>query len=407
MIEPIEWYEAQKEKYKPIISQFDRELAFYVGNDLSEFKINLPAFQVYLESDRFKDKFNAALKAYRIGIAKSQISNGQIDAKSGIKIKQNDASDFVELINAYLDNIAAHEITVPNIAIVEILFSLANSNNIRLKRQQTLYKQLFARLAKEPYKMGENSDIPCYYLWNFLSYIGGLGVVLLKDTFNETDLQYPLLLALSLSHTSPREVQIFLDKQTPQYEGDFTKVLETALSEYDDLLLSSQVREAYRWLKEYQPPHIETIEIVEEETEVVDSEPTNEPIEIKPTLNFHSATIGTISEALKPYFIEAEHPLLDKLLNGQTIEERLYFRGQSSTIMGFLRDLLNDKITSNGQTQTARWLSFYFNADNQRTGTNQPMSESTAINYFKSDKNPHIKIDIKAILIKKTQKNTV
>jgi hypothetical protein len=52
MIEVIDWYEAQKERYTPIIRQFENELAFYVGSDLSEFKINLPAFQLYLESEK-------------------------------------------------------------------------------------------------------------------------------------------------------------------------------------------------------------------------------------------------------------------------------------------------------------------------------------------------------------------
>jgi hypothetical protein len=396
MIEVIDWYEAQKERYTPIIRQFENELAFYVGSDLSEFKINLPAFQLYLESDRFKNKFDAALKAFRIGIAKSKISNGQKESESDIKINPINADGFAELVNTYLDKIADHEISVPNITLVEILFALANTNNTRLKQQQSLYKQIFVRLSNETFKQGKQSDAPICVCLDICSYIGDLGMVLLKDNFNETDVQYPLLLALSLSHTSPREVQFFLDKQTPQYEGDFSKVLETALLEYDGLLLPSQIKEAHKWLKEYKPPHTETVEIVEE------TEKTNE---LKPIIGFHSLYVNDVFEILKGYFNLSEYANLQTLLNGQTIEGTIYFRGTGASLFCGFRDLLGCKIILSSQAETIRWLVTYITADNQKGEKNSRLIIGTVEKYFEGEKKKsHNRINFDEIIKKKLKK---
>ncbi len=411
MIEPIDWYEGQKEKYMPIIRQFDRELAFYIGNDLSEFKILLPNFRTYLNSNDFKDKFNAALRDFRVSLEKGKLSDGQTDknaATSEVKkaSKPMTADDFADFVTGFLNNVAAHEITIPNVALVEILYSLANTNNVRLKRQQALYKQIFVRLQSEEIKKVIDSDMFVCNILNVIFAFGDLFMVLVKSEFDETDLQYPLLLSLALSHTSPRHVKVFLDKQTPQYKGDFSNALKVALSEYDDLLLSSQRNEAYQWLNSYKPvveceTVVEDAETVEFETlETKEDVKQEESVEIKPHLNFHSATVSTILDTLKPYFIETEHPLLDELLHGKTIQSKLYFRGQGSTIIAFFRDLFKNKVNNAGVAKIVKWLCFYFNADNRDRGANQPINEGTAIDYFKKDTIPHVEIDISAILLK-------
>jgi hypothetical protein len=421
MIEPIDWYEGQKEKYAPIIRQFERELAFYIGSDLSEFKILLPNFRTYLNSSDFKDKFNALLRDFRVSVEKSKLSDGQTDknvATSEVKkaSKPMTADDFSDFVTGFLNNVAAHEITIPNIALVEILYSLANTNNIRLKRQQALYKQIFVRLQSEEIKKVLDSDMFVCNIINIIFAFGDLVMVLVKSDFDETDLQYPLLLSLALSHTSPRHVKVFLDKQPSQYKGDFSKILETAILEYDDLLLSSQIKEAYQWLNAYKPivecdavveDVIEDAETVGFETlETKEDVKQEESVEIKPHLNFHSATVTTILDTLKPYFVETEHPLLDKLLHGKTIEGKLYFRGQGSTITAFFRDLFKNKVNNAGVAKIVKWLCFYINADNRDRGANQPINEGTATDYFKKDTIPHIEIDISAILLKINQINT-
>jgi hypothetical protein len=410
MIEPIEWYEQQKEKYQPIIRQFERELAYYVGDDLSEFKLHLPNFKAYVYSDTFKDKLATAIKAFRFGIAKNQLASGETIDKSEQSIPEQSADDFIHIIDSILKAIETDEIRLPSVALIEILYSLANKDNNRLKRQQSLYRQIIVRLVSEPPTTRVKKEGFICDLLHILALLGDMLLILIKNEFDENDVQYPLLLALSLSHTSPRNVKAFLDKQPPQYKGDFSKVLHIALAEYSDLLLSSQTNEAYKWLNEYKPSYIETAEIIEivaEEAEIVDISPIEETTitKVKPTINLHTATITAIYETLQPHFEPSEQVLLNTLLQGETIEKQICFRGQAATLMAFFRDLLDKEIVISGHTETARWLCFYFTANKQRKGKNQPLIEKTALNYFSDlEKKPHYLIDIRPILQKIAKK---
>lgn len=416
MIEVIEIYEFQKEKYQPVIRHFERELSLYVRSELSEFKLNIPTFKGYLTSDSFKDKFAAATVQLKQHLAapkgsKSLINSSQEVSKEVLDGKRADAEALAAFIVDLLERAEKHEVSLPVVAIIELLYALTNADNRRIGRQQSLYLQMITRLSQINVTSKENQIWLCHCLEALSEFFDTIR----KKEFNDLDLQYPLLLALSLSHTSPRHVKVFLDKQTPQYEGDFSKALKIALSEYDDLLLSSQLNEAYQWLNAYKPiigcetvvedvfTDFETVEF--ETVETKDDIKQEESVENKPHLNFHSATVTTILDTLKPYFVETEHQLLDELLNGGTIDGKLYFRGKTSTIMGFFRDLLKNKIAF-GDAQTANWLCFYFNADHREKGANQSINLGTAIDYFKKETIPHVQIDISAILLKKNQKNT-
>ena len=418
MIEFIHWYDQQREKYDPVIRQFKPELNFYVGDDLSEFKLNIPAFQAELNSDKFQEKFDKILNSFRRFVARQQLLDGRIkteakETETEKCCKTLDAEGFTLWVDGLLTDIAVHEISLLHVALVELLFSLANTTNQRLKRQQSLYKQFITRLENSSSITNDpNRDWFCNNCDTLIDQIG----VVTKNHFNDNDLQYPLLLALSLSHTSPRHVREFLHKQTPQYKGDFKKVLGNALLEYDDLLLPNQIKEAHKWLDTYEPPlsaFTEFSEVVVDEAEIVaetDGEETEieaNTIDEKPVIHFHSAVVDEVYEALKPSFDKSEHTQLETLLKGGTIEGEVYFKGQNATLLAFFRDLINAKVINVGKQKTARWLHVYFKADKQKKDESKTVSESTATNYFKSDTKPQIEIDIKAILLKKNQKNTV
>jgi hypothetical protein len=422
MIELIELYEVQKEKYQPIISQFERELAYYIGSDLSEFKLHIPNFRNYLNSDNFKTKFSTALRDFRVSIERSKISDGQtgkdvttVNAEN--QCKPLTAGDFAALLTQFLDNIAKDEITLPNIALVEILYSLANPNNFRLKRQEALNKQIFVRLSNQPQTKVLESDMPLCNCINGFCTMGDLWMVVVKDEFNETDLQYPLLLSLALSHTSPRHVKTFLDKQPPHYKGDFTKVLETAILEYDDLLLNSQVKEAYQWLSAYKPviecetviaedvAAFETVEFETVETDSIVATETQKTSEPKPIIDIHSLYVDDVFEVLKGYFNLSDYANLLTLLSGQSIEGKIYFRGKGASLFCGFRDLWDAKIILSVKAEMVRWLVTYISADNQKGEKKSPLILDTVERYFEGDKKKsHNRVNFDEIIEKKRKK---
>lgn len=418
MIEPIEWYEQQKEKYTPIIRQFERELAFYVGDDLSEFKLNLPTFQIYINSETFKNKLVSAITAFRLGIVKNQLTNGETIDRTTQSTPEESADTFITIINMILQEIETDEIRLPTVGLIEILYSLANRNNNRLKRQQSLYRQIIVSLVNEPQTVVIKSDGFICNMINVLFLLGDMVLNLVKNEFNESDVQYPLLLALSLSHTSPRNVKVFLDKQPPQYKGDFSKVLRTALLEYDDLLLSSQLNKAYEWLNEYKPI-IQCDTVVEDdlsefEMAAFETVEIGNNVEIvvetvkkqKPTIDFHSVYVNDIFDILKGYFDPSEYDKLQTLLNRQTIEGSIYFRGKGASLFCGFRDLLDSKILLSSQAETIRWLVTYITADNQKDGKNKPILLRTVEKYFEDDKkNSHNRVNFDEIIEKKRKKS--
>jgi hypothetical protein len=399
MLQVIQWYERQKRRHQPVINKFKPELSLYVGKNLNEFKLNIPIFKDYLRSDFFFDKFaNVTLQFRQDLIARTSHININ-DKKSNKEVTfsqlRDSAETFAGLLIETLEKIEQHEVSLPSVTTVEILYALANDDNKRIERQESLYKQVLTSLTQRNKEEKEQSNFLCECCDSFCELLEAL----FKAEFKEDDLAYPLLLALSLSHTSPRNVKKFLDAQIPNYKGDFREALSISLLEYEDLLFLNQSGQAKEWLTDYKP-------IVQvEENETVIEETQDAPEVQKPSLNFHSATVDEIFKDLKPFFDETEHAQLEELLKGNTMEGKLYFRGQNSTLLAFFRDLLNNQIIPNGQTMTANWLNFYFNADNQLNGKERQISTYTAINYFKSQRKPHHQIEIKDILLKKNQKN--
>jgi hypothetical protein len=336
---------------------------------------------------------------------------------------------LVDFFDKFLEIVSNHETRLPTIAFVEVLYALTNTDNTRLKRQESLYMQIINRIDTEmKARHAESKDKGWFCAC--LDVMSGMLEILTKNEFDERDFQYPLLLTLSLSHTSPREVGLFLDLQTPQYNGDFGRVLNVALLEYDDLLLPNQIKEAQLWLTNYQAKLTEIAEFqdifledadiaVTEPIEVDENRDNAEELEltnesdclattttmVKPSLTILPIVQKEVYEALKTYFDESEQAYLETLLKGEVIDRIIEFHGKAPTLIAFFRDMIKNKVVKIGHQQTALWLNTYFIAYNQYFKKVSPITESTAMKYFEDEsRTPHYSIDVTPILLKISKK---
>ena len=158
---------------------------------------------------------------------------------------------------------------------------------------------------------------------------------------------YEETLALHLSHTPVFHIKDVLcyQEKKGQYEGNLKNLVKTIISEYSYLFVENQIREITDWIYE---TNSTTSNLNYAEPKITD----------KRLIVINKEYIMPIASAFVNYFDEADINIFLRLLEGEKIEGKIVFRGNSSQLVYGFRVLIDSKknIISNQKKEVESWL---------------------------------------------------